>query len=41
MDFPDGREAEGTTAEVLRRQSDGSWKFIIGNPDGPALIAHD
>ena len=40
MDFPDGRVAEGATAEVLRRQEDGSWKFIIDNPDGPALIAH-
>ena len=41
MTFPDGRVAEGATAEVLRRQSDGSWKFIIDNPDGPALIGHD
>lgn len=40
MDFPDGREAAGATAEVLRRQSDGSWKFLIDNPDGPALISH-
>ena len=41
MTFPDERVAEGATAEVLRRQSDGSWKFIIDNPDGPALISHD
>ena len=41
MTFPDRRVAEGATAEVLRRQSDGSWKFIIDNPDGPALIGHD
>ena len=41
MNFPDGREAEGATAEVLRRQPDGSWRFIIDNPDGPALISHD
>lgn len=40
MSFPDGRVAEGATAEVLRRQGDGSWKFIIDNPDGPALIGH-
>lgn len=40
MVFPDGRTAEGATAEVLRRQEDGSWKFVIDNPDGPALIAH-
>ena len=41
MKFPDERVAEGATAEVLRRQSDGSWKFIIDNPDGPTLISHD
>ena len=41
MKFPDERVAEGATAEVLRRQSDGTWKFIIDNPDGPALISHD
>lgn len=41
MNFPDGREAQGATAEVLRRQPDGSWRFLIDNPDGPALISHD
>ncbi len=41
MTFPDGREADGATAEVLRRQHDGSWLFLIDNPDGPALISHD
>ena len=40
MTFPDERVAEGATAEVLRRQTDGSWRFIIDNPDGPALISH-
>lgn len=40
MSFPDERVAEGATAEVLRRQPDGSWKFIIDNPDGPTLISH-
>ncbi len=40
MAFPDGRTAEGATAEVLRKQADGTWKFVIDNPDGPALIAH-
>lgn len=40
MTFPDGRVAEGATAEVLRKQDDGSWRFIIDNPDGPALISH-
>ena len=41
MTFPDERVAEGATAEVLRRQTDGSWRFIIDNPDGPALISRD
>jgi hypothetical protein len=40
MNFPDGRVAEGATAEVLRSQPDGTWKFVIDNPDGPALIDH-
>ena len=41
MNFTDGRVAEGATAEVLRRQNDGSWKFVIDNPDGPTLIDHN
>lgn len=41
MNFTDGRVATGATAEVLRRQGDGSWKFVIDNPDGAALISHD
>ncbi|HZX22990.1 MAG TPA: nuclear transport factor 2 family protein [Woeseiaceae bacterium] len=40
MAFPDGRTAEGATAEVLRKSTDGTWKFVIDNPDGPALIGH-
>lgn len=40
MKFPDGRVGEGATAEVLRRQDDGSWRFVIDNRDGPALIDH-
>jgi ketosteroid isomerase-like protein len=35
---PDGVAFDGTSAEVLRRQADGSWKFLIDNSDGPALI---
>ncbi|MCJ7779293.1 MAG: DUF4440 domain-containing protein [Acidimicrobiia bacterium] len=34
----DGSSTEGTSAEVLRRQADGSWKFVIDNSDGSALI---
>ena len=34
----DGSSRNGISAEVLRRQSDGSWKFIIDNSDGSALV---
>jgi ketosteroid isomerase-like protein len=34
----DGSSAEGVSAEVLRRQADGTWKFIIDNSDGSALV---
>ena len=40
MAFHDGRTAEGATAEVLGRQADGTWKFVIDNSDGPSLIGH-
>ena len=37
---PDGSPIEGTgiSAEVIRRQADGSWKFIIDNPWGARLL---
>lgn len=35
---PDGTTTDGSSAEVLRRQADGMWKFIIDNSDGSALI---
>jgi len=41
MEMPDGSSHEGATAEVVRRQADGSWKYIIDNPDGSALLSHD
>ena len=41
MQMPDGSAPAGATAEVVRRQSDGSWKYIIDNPDGTALLAHE
>lgn len=40
MTFPDGRTAEGATAEPLRRSTGGAWRFVIDDPDGPALIGH-
>jgi ketosteroid isomerase-like protein len=41
MKMPDGSSPTGATAEVVRRQSDGSWKYVIDNPDGSALLGHD
>jgi ketosteroid isomerase-like protein len=41
MRMPDGSTPEGATAEVVRRQSDGTWKYIIDNPDGTALLNHE
>ena len=40
MHMPSGSSSEGATAEVLRRQADGTWKFVIDNPDGTALLKH-
>lgn len=34
----DGSTARGVSAEVLRRQSDGAWKFVLDNSDGAALV---
>ena len=33
---PDGKpvKAEGQSAEVARRQPDGTWRFVIDNPHG-------
>lgn len=36
----DGSTSDGVSAEVLRRQPDGQWKFIIDNSDGAGLIGH-
>jgi ketosteroid isomerase-like protein len=38
LDVPDGEGMEGTTAEVVRRQPDGSWKYAIDNPWGGAVL---
>jgi ketosteroid isomerase-like protein len=35
---PDGTTTDGTSAEVLRRQADGTWRFVIDNSDGPAPV---
>jgi ketosteroid isomerase-like protein len=35
---PDGSDVDlaGTTADVVRRQPDGSWRYLIDNPFGTA-----
>jgi ketosteroid isomerase-like protein len=35
---PDGKQASssGRGTEVVRRQADGTWRFIIDNPTGTA-----
>jgi ketosteroid isomerase-like protein len=34
----DGSSIEGVSAEVLRRQPDGGWKFVIDNSDGEDVL---
>jgi ketosteroid isomerase-like protein len=34
----DGSTVDGSSAEVLRRQPNGEWKFIIDNSDGSAVL---
>lgn len=34
----DGFDGSGASAEVLRRQADGTWRFIIDNSDGAVMI---
>ena len=34
----DGSSIEGVSAEVLRRQPDGDWKFVIDNSDGEDVL---
>lgn len=37
---PDGSPVhmQGTTSDVLRRQTDGTWLFVIDNPWGAAVL---
>ena len=37
---PDGKpiQMEGTTTDVLRRQADGRWLFVIDNPWGQGIL---
>lgn len=34
----DGSIIDGVSAEVLRRQDDGAWKFVIDNSDGQDVL---
>jgi ketosteroid isomerase-like protein len=38
VDHDDGTSTEGISAEALRRQADGNWKFTIDNSRGSALV---
>ena len=35
----EGEEISASTAELARRQSDGTWKYVIDNPDAAGLLA--
>lgn len=37
----DGSLLEGVSAEVLRRQPNGKWKYVIDNSDGSAVLGPD
>src|SRR5204863_8928722 len=39
LDVPGGEPMAGTTAEVVRRQSDGTWRYVIDNPWGGAVLS--
>ncbi len=38
MQLADGKQLSGITAEVARRQPDGTWLYLINSPDGAALL---
>ena len=38
LEVPGGDPMEATTAEIVRRQSDGTWKYVVDNPWGGAVI---
>jgi ketosteroid isomerase-like protein len=38
LDIPDGEPIEAVTAEIVRRQPDGTWKYAIDNPWGGAVL---
>ena len=38
LDIPGAEAMESVTAEVVRRQSDGTWKYAMDNPWGGAVL---
>jgi ketosteroid isomerase-like protein len=38
VSLSDGSSIEGVSAEVLRRQADGDWKFVVDNSDGEGVL---
>ena len=39
LELPDADPMEATTAEIVRLQPDGTWKYVIDNPWGGAVLA--
>lgn len=38
LDVPGGEQLENVSAEVVRRQPDGSWKYAVDNPWGALIV---
>ena len=38
LDIPGGEAMEAVTAEIVRHQGDGTWKYAIDNPWGGAVL---
>jgi uncharacterized protein (TIGR02246 family) len=38
LDIPGGEAMEHTSADVVRRQPDGTWKYVIDNPYGGEVV---
>ena len=38
LDLPEGEPMEHVSAEVVRRQADGSWRYTIDNPFGGEVV---
>src|SRR5581483_3626775 len=38
LTLPDGQVMEASTAEVMRRGSDGMWRYVLDNPWGTSIL---